>query len=155
MVQNLQNNAFSSFCESNGIIHQYSVPYSPQQNGLVEWLHGSLIPNARAMLEDAKLNHVFWEDAIATANYIHNRIPHKGIGNKIPFELLYGEKVDYSKLKVFGCQVFFYVPKQLRNKLTNSALPSIFIGYDNNPTAYKIYNTTNNKNCYFSFSCIF
>ena len=25
MVQNLQNNAFSSFCESNGIIHQYSV----------------------------------------------------------------------------------------------------------------------------------
>ena len=65
------------------------------------------------------------------------------------------KKVDYSKLKVFGCQVFFYVPKQLRNKLTNSALPSIFIGYDNNPTAYKIYNTTNNKNCYFSFSCIF
>ena len=41
------------------------------------------------MLEDAKLNHVFWEDAIATANYIHNRIPHKDIGNKIPFELLW------------------------------------------------------------------
>ena len=97
------------------------------------------------MLEDAHLNHVFWEDAVATANFIYNRIPHKGINYNVPYELLYDEKVDFEKFRVFGCQVFFYVPKQLRNKLTNSALPEIFLGYDNNPSAFRIYDITNNK----------
>jgi len=96
-------------------------------------------------MEDARLCHVFWEDAINTANYIHNRIPHRGIGNKVPFELLYNKKVDYNIFKVFGCQVFFLVPKQFRKKLLNTSLPGIFIGYDSNPTAYRIYDITNKR----------
>ena len=98
------------------------------------------------MLEDAHLSHVFWEDAISTAKYIHNRMPHRGIGNKVPYELLYNKKVDYEKFRVFGCQVFFLVPKQFRKKLSNSSLPGIFLGYDNNnPSAYRVYDITNNK----------
>ena len=139
------NNKFNEFCNMNGIIFEHTIPNNPQQNGRVERLHGTLLPSARAMLEDAHLNHVFWEDAITTANYIHNRIPHKGNNNNIPYELLYNEKVDFKKFKVFGCQVFYYVPKQFRKKLSNSALPGIFIGYDQNPSAYKIHDITNNK----------
>jgi len=139
------NNKIIEFCNINGITHEFSVPYEPQQNGRIERLHGSLLPNARAMLEDAHLNHVFWEDAIRTANYIHNRMPHRGIDNNVPYELLYNEKVDYSRFRVFGCQVFFLVPKQFRNKLTNTSLPGIFLGYDTNPTAYRIFDITNNK----------
>jgi len=55
------------------------------------------------MPKDGKLNHKFWEDAVRTANYIHNRLPHRGNKNKVPFEMLYNEKVDYSKFRVFGC----------------------------------------------------
>eukprot|EP00833_Pecoramyces_ruminatium_P015816 jgi/Orpsp1_1/1189848/evm.model.d7180000074941.1 len=139
------NNKFLEFCNQNGIIFEHTIPNTPEENGRVERFHGTLLPNARAMLQDAHLNHVFWEDAISTANYIHNRIPHKGINNNIPYEMLYNEKVDFDKFKVFGCRVFFYVPKQFRKKLSNSALPGIFIGYDINPAAYKIYDTTNNK----------
>ena len=40
---------------------------------------------------------------------------------------------------------FFYVPKQFRKKLLNSALPDIFLGYDSNPSAYRIYDVNNNK----------
>eukprot|EP00833_Pecoramyces_ruminatium_P002325 jgi/Orpsp1_1/1176357/evm.model.c7180000057302.2 len=98
------------------------------------------------MLADAKLNHKFWQDAIAAANYIHNRLPHKGINNKIPYELLYNEKVDYNKFRVFGCKAYFYVPKQIRKKFSNTSLPGIFLGYDEtNHTAYKIYDIKNNK----------
>jgi len=50
------NNNFDNFCNLNGIIHQYTVPYSPQ-HGRIERIHESLIPNARSMLEDADLNH--------------------------------------------------------------------------------------------------
>jgi len=62
------------------------------------------------MLEDAKLSRRFWEDAVSTANYIHNNIPHKGNNNKVPFEVLFDKKVNYNKFKVFGCKCFYYVP---------------------------------------------
>ena len=98
------------------------------------------------MLNDAKLNHKFWEDAVATANYIHNRLPHKGNNNKIPYEILYNDKVDYNKFRIFGCHVYFFVPKQFRKKFSNTTLPGIFLGYDEiNHTAYKIYDIKNNK----------
>jgi len=69
------NNKFNEFCNINGIVFEHTIPNNPQQNGRVERLHGTLFPSARAMLEEAHLNHVFWEDAIKTANFIHNRIP--------------------------------------------------------------------------------
>jgi len=54
------------------------------------------------------------------------------------------KKIDFNKLKVFGCQVFYYVPKQFRKKFDNSSSPGIFIGYDQNPTAYRIYDPNQN-----------
>jgi len=140
------NSKFREFLNNEGIVHQLTVPYNPQQNGRVERLNGTVISNASAMLEDAKLSRRFWEDAVSTANYIHNNIPHKGNNNKVPFEVLFDKKVNYNKFKVFGCKCFYYVPKQFRKKFYNSTLPGIFIGYDNlNPTAYKIYDYNNNK----------
>ena len=81
------------FCKRNVIIHEFSVPYEPQKHGRIERLRGSLLLNAIILLEDIHLNKVFWEDAINTANYIHNRLPHKDINNKIPYELLYNRKI--------------------------------------------------------------
>ncbi len=140
------NNNFNDFYARTGIVHLHTVPHNPSQNGRVERLHGTLILNASAMLADAKLNHKFWQDAIAAANYIHNRLPHKGNNNKIPYELLYNNKVDYNKFRVFGCKAYFYIPKQIRKKFSNTTLPGIFLGYDEtNHTAYKIYDIKNNK----------
>jgi len=140
------NNNFNEFYERTGIIHEHTIAHNPQQNGRVERLHGTLISNGDAMLNDAKLNHKFWEDAVSTANYIHNRLPHKGNNNKVPYEILFKSKVDYNKFRVFGCRVYFYVPKQFRKKFCNTTLPGIFLGYDEiNHTAYKIYDIKNNK----------
>eukprot|EP00833_Pecoramyces_ruminatium_P015872 jgi/Orpsp1_1/1189904/evm.model.d7180000075388.1 len=136
---------FNNFCDDNGIIHLYSIPYNPQQNGKAERFQQTLIFSARAMLQDAQLHHKFWEDAIDTANYIHNRLPHKGNNNKVPFEVLNNKKVDYSKLRVFGCQAFYFIPKQFRDKFANSTFSEIFLGYDTNPSAYRIYDPSNNK----------
>ena len=139
------NNKFKHFCSIYGIQHQLTVPYSPQQNGKVERLNGILITSSKAMLTDARLSRQFWEDAVATSNYIHNRLPHSSLNNKIPYEIITKSKVDYSNIKVFCCRVFFFVPKSFRSKFENNALPDIFLGYFVNPSAYKILDTSNNR----------
>ena len=59
------NSKFREFFNKEGIVHQFTVPYNPQQNGRVERLNGTLISNASAMLEDTKLSRSFWEDAVS------------------------------------------------------------------------------------------
>jgi len=50
---------------------------------------------------------MFWEDAERTANYAHNREPHQGIENKIPYNVLYNKSVNYNNLHVFGYKVYY------------------------------------------------
>ena len=77
---------------------------------------------------------------------MYNRLPHSGINNSIHYEILFKSPVSYANLKVFGCKVFYYLPKPFRNKFENNALPGIFLGYSNN--GYKILDITNNKIIY-------
>lgn len=121
------NNKFKHFCSLYGIHHQFTVPYNPQQNGKIERLNGILITSSKAMFTDAKLSRQFWEDAVSTSNYIHNCLPHSSLNNKIPYEIITKLKVDYSNIKVFGCKVFFFVPKSFRSKFENNALHGIFL----------------------------
>ena len=44
----------------------------------------------------------FWGEAALTAVYTINRIPSPTTHNKSPFELLFGQTLDYSSLRVFG-----------------------------------------------------
>ena len=139
------NQKFKQFCHNYGILQQFTVPYNPQSNGRAERFNGTFINSAKVMLNDAKLIRQLCEDAVATTNYFHNMLLHKGISNKIPFEIIFKSKVNYINLRVFGCKVFFYVPKSFRNKFDNNILPGIFLEYSNNPYTYKILDITNNK----------
>jgi len=46
------------------------------------------------MLRDGRLKLMFWEDTVRRANYIYNSLPKCRNKNKVPFEVLYSEKVD-------------------------------------------------------------
>lgn len=127
------------------INHQTTVPYNPQSSGKAERLNGVLIATATALLEDSKLSRKFWQDAVSTASYVYNRIPHRSIRNNIPYEILFNKKVDFSNIRVFGCKVVFLIPKQLKQKFDNNASSGIFLGYCQEPNPYKIFDTNRNK----------
>ena len=128
---------FKEFCTNSDINHQFTIPYNPLQNDKIERLNQTLIYSPKAMLHDSLLNHQFWEDAINTSNYIYNHLLHRGIKNGIPFEILNKSKVNYSNIRVFGCKVFFFIPRAFRSKFDNNADPGIYIRYSENPSGYK------------------
>ena len=67
--------AFASFCAAKGIIHQFTNPYSPEQNGIAERLNHTIVQSARSMLLHASLPQQFWAEAVNTAVYLHNQSP--------------------------------------------------------------------------------
>ena len=80
---------FGDFCSQNGIIHQTTAPYSPQQNGVAERKNKTLKEMVNALLLSFGLPQNLWGEAVIFANYILNRIPQKKT-NKSPYELWKG-----------------------------------------------------------------
>ncbi|EPS62921.1 hypothetical protein M569_11867 [Genlisea aurea] len=139
------NNACGSLLRSRGIFHHKSCPHSPQQNGRVERKHRQLAEAARSMLFEANLPKSFWGEAFLVAAYLINRLPSVAIGNKSPYEMLYGEAPDCSHLRVFGCLAYGLDTTPHRDKLAPRSFPSIFIGYTSTAHNYRLMNLYTKK----------
>ncbi|GKF55004.1 putative ribonuclease H-like domain-containing protein [Tanacetum coccineum] len=100
-----KNREMNQFCEMKGILRQFSIPRTPQQNGVVERRNRTLIEAARIMLADSKLPTTFWGEAVNTTYYVQNRVlvvkPH----NKTPYELFHGRTPTLSFMRPFGSPV--------------------------------------------------
>ena len=69
-----RNKNLDDFCMSKGIVRHYSIPRTPEQNGVVERKNKTLIEAARTMLADSGLPLYFWAEAVNTACYVQNRV---------------------------------------------------------------------------------
>jgi transposase InsO family protein len=67
-----QNSQIEGFLEEEGIKHEFSSPYTPQQNGVAERKNRTLLDMARTMLDEYKTPDRFWVEAIKTACYSIN-----------------------------------------------------------------------------------
>ncbi len=130
---------FAKYCADKGILHEFTTPYTPEQNGVAERLNRTIMEAARSMLYQAKLSLQFWAEACSTAVYLHNRSPTSAIKDQTPFERLLGIKPDISNLRVFGCVAYMHVPNSQRKKLDAKARRTIFIGYPPGVKGYKLY----------------
>lgn len=137
--------AFQEFCKENGIKHQLTAAYTPQQNGVSERKNRTILDMARSMLKGKHMPTSFWAEAVACAVYLLNRCPTKSVRFKTPLEVWNGHKPGVSHLKVFGCIAYAHVPDQKRTKLEDKGEKCIFIGYDNRTKAYKLYNPESHK----------
>nr|GEV89191.1 hypothetical protein [Tanacetum cinerariifolium] len=91
--------------ENNMIKREFSVPRTPQQNGIAERKNRTLIEAARTMLADLLLPIPFWAEAVNTACYVQNRVLVTKLQNKTPYELLLGRTPSIGFMRPFGCPV--------------------------------------------------
>ena len=54
-----KNTLLEEFLDEEGIMHEFSTPYTPQQNGVVERKNRTLIDMARTMLDEYKTPDIF------------------------------------------------------------------------------------------------
>ncbi|GJS19231.1 ribonuclease H-like domain-containing protein [Tanacetum coccineum] len=64
-----KNREMNQFCEMKGVLRQFSVARTPQQNGVAERRNRTLIEAARTMLADSELPTTFWAEANSTPLY--------------------------------------------------------------------------------------
>ena len=140
-----KSKAFNTYCKSNGIQQQFTVPHTPQQNGVAERWNRTLVESARSMLQGKNISNSFWAEAINTAVYLKNRCPTKQLVFQTPFEVLHGYKPDVSHFKVFGCTAFAHIPKANRRKLDAKSIKCVFIGYCADHKAYKLFDPSSHK----------
>ncbi|KAJ9692948.1 hypothetical protein PVL29_011870 [Vitis rotundifolia] len=134
---------FAKFLQEHGIVAQYTMPGSPDQNGVAERRNRTLLDMVRSMLSSSKLPKFLWTEALKTAVYILNRVPTKAIP-KTPFELLKGWKPSLWHMRVWGCssKVRIYNPQE--KKLDPRTISGYFIGYAEKSKGYRFYCPSHN-----------
>ncbi|GKB58732.1 retrovirus-related pol polyprotein from transposon TNT 1-94 [Tanacetum coccineum] len=82
--------------------YQYTMPGTPQQNGVAERRNRTLMDMVRSMLANSKLPEFLWTEALKTAVHILNRVPSKSVP-KTPYEIWTGRKPSLRYLQVWDC----------------------------------------------------
>jgi hypothetical protein len=135
-----KNSQIEGFLEDEGIKHEFSSPYTPQQNGVVDRKNRTLLDVARTMLDEYKTSDRFWAEAINTTCYTINRIYLHRILKKTSYELLTGKKPNVSYFRIFGSKCFILVKRGRKSKFAPKAIEGFLLGYDSNTRAYRVFN---------------
>jgi transposase InsO family protein len=106
-VTEFKNSQIEGFLEDEGIKHEFSSPYTPQQNGVVERKNRTLLDMARTMLDEYKTPDRFWAEVINTACYSINRLYLHRILKKTSYELLTGKSLMFHILESLEANVLY------------------------------------------------
>jgi hypothetical protein len=135
-----KNSQIEGFLEEEGIKHEFSSPYTPQQNGVVERKNRTLLDMARPMLDEYKTLDRFWAEVINTACYSINRLYLHRILKKTSYELLTVKKPNVSYFRVFGSKCFILIKRGRKSKFAPKVVEGFLLGYDSNTRAYRVFN---------------
>ena len=95
----------------------YTSDFRGSQNYLRRRKNKTIIEATKAMMLDQSLPMILWAEACMTAVYVQNRSPHQILKNITPEEAFTGVKPEIEHFRIFGCPVYFHVPKERKSKL--------------------------------------
>jgi hypothetical protein len=130
------NHEIHNLFHEAGIQLQHTVPYTPQQNEVVEWKNRSLKEMASCMLHAKSLPQRLWAEALNCATYIQNRSPHRSVKDKTPYEAWSGLKLEVTHFRIFGSRAWARIPSEKRKALDPQSTECIFVGYPDGVKGY-------------------
>ena len=82
----------------NGIVHETTTLYMPEQNGIAECTIATCFEMVRCMLHSSKMDSQYWGEALMYTVHIRNLSPMSALPNVVPYEAWTGQKLDVSHL---------------------------------------------------------
>nr|GEX54527.1 uncharacterized mitochondrial protein AtMg00810-like [Tanacetum cinerariifolium] len=113
-----KNNDLNQFCGMKGIKREFSVPRTPQQNGITKRNYRTLIEALRTML------------VLVTK-------PH----NKTPYELLHGRTPSIGFMRPFGCPVTILNTLDSLDKFNGKVDEGFLVGYSVSSKTFRVFNS--------------
>nr|GEZ03243.1 ribonuclease H-like domain-containing protein [Tanacetum cinerariifolium] len=129
------------FCGLKGIKREFSVPRTPQQNGIAEKKNRTLIEAARTLLADSLLLIPFLAEAVNTACYVQNKVLVTKPYNKTPYELLHGRLPSIGFMRPFGCPVTILNTLDPLGKFQGKVDEGFLVGYSVCSKAFRVFNS--------------
>ncbi|CAI7916863.1 unnamed protein product [Closterium sp. NIES-54] len=129
-----------AFCRAQGIRQTFTLPASPQQNGIAERRIGMVMDVARTSMIHAAAPHFLWPFAVQYAAHQLNLQPRVSLPETSPTLRWTGKVGDASAFRVWGSRAF--VRDLSADKLSPRAVPCVFLGFPPDAPGLQFYHPT-------------
>ncbi|CAI7826424.1 unnamed protein product, partial [Closterium sp. NIES-53] len=133
----------AAYCAEHGIRQTFTLPASPQQNGVAERRIGLVMEIARTSLIHAAAPHFLWPFAVQYVAHQLNLWPRVSAPETSPTLLWTGQVGDASRFRVWGARAF--VRDTTADKLSARAVPCVFLGFVPDAPGWRFYHPTSRR----------
>ena len=139
------NAKMREWSDAKGITLETTAPHSSSQNGVAERFNRTHMELARSMMVARSLPSFLWDEAVAHANYLRNRVGTRALVDRTPYEAWFGVKPNVSHLREFGCDVWVLDETQNLSKLKPKARKMVFMGFIDGSKSIRYYDATTRR----------
>ncbi|CAI7758145.1 unnamed protein product, partial [Closterium sp. NIES-53] len=127
----------AGFCREQGIRQSWTLPESPQQNGVAERRIGLVMEIARTSMTHARAPHFLWPYTVRYAAHQRNLWPRVSRPEASPTSLWTGSPSAASRFRVWGCLAL--VRDTSADKISPRAISCVFLGFPEDSFDYTFY----------------
>ncbi|CAI7841621.1 unnamed protein product [Closterium sp. NIES-53] len=139
----LSSDLLRAFCRARGIRQTFTLPASPQQNGIAERRIGMVMDVARTSMIHAAAPHFLWPFAVQYVAHQINLQPRVYVPETSPTLRWTGKVGDASAFRVWGSRAF--VRDLSADKLSSRAVPCVFLDFPPNAPGWQFYHPTSRR----------
>ncbi|CAI7869937.1 unnamed protein product [Closterium sp. NIES-53] len=132
-----------AFCRAEGIRQTFTLPASPQQNGIAEHHIGMVMDVARTSMIHAAAPHFLWPFVVQYAAHQISLQPRVSLPETTPTLRWTGKVGDASVFRVWGSRAFVRDPSA--DKLSSRAVPCVFLGFPPDAPGWQFYLPTSRR----------
>ncbi|CAI7786085.1 unnamed protein product, partial [Closterium sp. NIES-53] len=132
-----------AFYRAQGIRQTFTLPASPQQNGIAERRIGMVMDVARTSMIHAAAPHFLLPFAVQYAAHQLNLQPRVSLPETSPTLLWTGKVGDASAFRVWGSRAF--VRDLSADKMSPRAVPCVFLGFPPDAPGWQFYHPTSRR----------